>query len=151
MMISLILWMLIGVSTGYLASTRGRDPYAWFAIGIILGLFGLMLLYILPPLDAEGNRIARSPPALFSPMIEAIEEQEAAEKRHMPLPTYLNQEWFCIDKSLQQQGPISFLTLQTLWREGKVDASSFVWSEGMTEWKKIADLVELNQALVQPT
>jgi len=34
-----IFWLLMGVLTAHFAHKRGRDPFLWFFIGVILGVF----------------------------------------------------------------------------------------------------------------
>jgi len=123
-----ILWVINGIATSYIASKRGRDPYLWFAIGVLFGLFGLLLLVILPDQnpqsDQEPDEIAIITPEL-------------------PNQDCTNREWFCIDTQRIQHGLIDYKTLKALWLDGKLVDNSYVWSEGMAEWKKIIDLPDL--------
>lgn len=135
---SFIIWVLIGIGTAYIAYNKGRDPFAWFAIGIFLGLFGLLLLIILPPLkeqEEKENKINSSTTLIVTP--ELIK----------PTQNYANLDWHCIDKLHQQQGPIAFDALKALWDDNQIDFQTFVWTEGMPKWQKIADLPELHQGL----
>ena len=51
----LILWMIMGIATAYLANQRGRDPYIWFALGVVFGILAMLLLFILPPVKSENE------------------------------------------------------------------------------------------------
>lgn len=134
--LTLTLWVLIGFATSYTASKRGRDPIAWFGIGILLGLLGFLLLMILPPLNVKKEEDESSSTVLVvTPQLLS------------PVQDYQNQQWFCIDKERQQKGPLTYDEIKTLWDEDKIDASTFVWCEGMPEWKKLSDLKEFHQAL----
>lgn len=137
-MLSFILWVLIGVATGYLAGQRGRDPVIWFMIGILLGVFGLLLLFIMPAVgqdlkanDTEGDDITLPvlPPTAH------------------PHDSYLIKDWFYLDSFHQQQGPVRYPELKQAWQAGKINGHSFVWCEGMVEWQKVDQLPDLNKAL----
>jgi hypothetical protein len=57
-MIFLILWLICGVVTGMIASGKGRSGLGWFLIGCILGIFGLILVAVLPSLKMQAVQIA---------------------------------------------------------------------------------------------
>ena len=52
--LTITLCLLIGAATAYFANQRGRDPLVWFMVGMLLGIFGLALLFLLPPV-LEGE------------------------------------------------------------------------------------------------
>lgn len=125
--IPIVLLTLMAAATAYLANQRGRDPYIWFAIGLLLGFFGILILLILP----KGDAMKTSP------------DLKAKEAPLQIISEPLSKEWFYVDKSGQQQGPISIVALQNLWKVDAVDPRTFVWGEGMPAWKRIEDLPEL--------
>lgn len=45
------------------------------------------------------------------------------------------EEWFYTDASRTQQGPVKDRTLLDLNQNGKINATSLVWKEGMLEWE----------------
>lgn len=139
MILSITLWVLIGIATAYVAFKRGRDPFAWFAIGILFGLLGLLLLMILAPVTPETEEEKNANPLQSIP----VDSPEVIALQHY----HLINEWFCVDKARQQQGPMRFDVLKDLWGDNGIDAASFVWCEGMAEWKRISDLPELYSAL----
>jgi len=142
-LITFVLWILIGMITSYFAKQRGRDPLIWFMIGMLLGLLGLILLFLLPNLESVGGKdqkqVNEQPPSSEPLPIEwpTLEPASAIE----------NKEWFYLDAQRQTQGPISFRALKAAWGEGRLLGDSLVWSEGMDNWKKIQELAELSQAL----
>jgi bacteriorhodopsin len=46
----LFIWIAFGIVTALAASARGRDPWAWFAIGCIGGVFALIAVLVMEPL-----------------------------------------------------------------------------------------------------
>ncbi len=136
MLISLLLLLFFAFLSSYIAKQRGRDPIAWFMIGILLGIFAPLLLLFLKPLK---------------PGQEIEEDKEINEDIKLSAPSkaasYIDKEWFYLDKSHQQQGPIYFAALKTLWFEEKITSATYVWSEGMTQWKRIGELPDFVEAL----
>lgn len=138
--LTFIFWFLTGTACAYFAYQRGRDPYFWFAIGLFFGLLGLLVLMFLPVITSEEASKKEFADVQAVPQIPPVHEND-----------YMIKDWFWIDKTGQQQGPIRYEILKTLWNENKVDALSFVWSEGMESWKRIEELPALNQGLEATT
>ncbi len=44
----LIIWVLLAVACGYVAEQKGRSYIAWFALGLLFGVFALLVLAITP-------------------------------------------------------------------------------------------------------
>lgn len=44
----LIIWLLFGIVCAIIASKRGRNWFGWLLIGSIIGVFGLILVLVLP-------------------------------------------------------------------------------------------------------
>jgi len=49
----LVIWIICGVVTGIIASSKGRNGLGWFLLGSLLGIFGLILIACLPSLSVE--------------------------------------------------------------------------------------------------
>jgi hypothetical protein len=49
----LIIWAAFGVVTALAANSRGRSPVAWFFIGLIGGIFGLIAVLVMK--DESGT------------------------------------------------------------------------------------------------
>lgn len=130
----IISWLLFGGVSSYFAAKRGRDPFAWFMIGMLLGILGLLLLFLLPPL-AEKPKEGETETA--APVPEPSEIRE---------PGRLN-EWFYLDTTRNQIGPIPFHQLKKAWGEGIINPETLVWSQGLPDWKKVAELPSLRDLL----
>lgn len=144
MVLSIIFWLLIGAATAYFAQQRGRDPFMWFLIGIFLGLLGLLLLFLLPVTDKTPESVSGGADRPLQPQ-EPSKEAVLSVKNH----DYLIRDWFYLDAEVKQQGPMTFDGLKRLWQEGKVGPDSFVWCDGMEGWKKIEELLDLKEGLVE--
>lgn len=127
-------WLVFGGASSYFASQRGRDPFAWFMIGMLLGILGLLLLFLLPPLEeAKDESVAE----------ESLEEAVPVASE----PAERLSAWFYLDKNRIQVGPVPFNTLKRAWDDKEVTGDTLVWREGMGEWKKVAELPSLREVL----
>ena len=52
-----IVWLLFAVVTSVAASNRNRSPGTWFAIGFLLGPFGLILVLVMRPGDPPAEQV----------------------------------------------------------------------------------------------
>lgn len=123
---AILLWLAMGAATAYFANQRGRDPFAWFMLGMLLGFFGLLLLFVLPPLAKEDEPALEAEYTLL----------EKSPRNH----DYLIKEWYYYDDERKQNGPMPFDQLKELWQDGKINEETFVWSEGLDSWKQLQDV-----------
>lgn len=136
-LLTFILLIIVGTVCSIFAKQRGRDPVAWYMLGMLFGLFALFFLFLLPAIPPQGNE-----------PLDGVEENEDLRLARIdPILDYPKKEWFYFDDTRKQQGPVRFEILKTLWEEGKVTRQSYVWSEGMTEWEKIDKLRGFEDAL----
>jgi predicted Zn finger-like uncharacterized protein len=79
-----------------------------------------------------------------SAMPESSAEQtpwEDEPTRTMPLPS-TRQPWFVMVKG-KQEGPLDEAALGELIASGSVSPRNFFWQQGMADWKRGADIIEL--------
>lgn len=50
----------------------------------------------------------------------------------------MSHEWYYADAQRQQQGPVDAAALAQAYREGRVDADTLVWREGLAGWVRLA-------------
>lgn len=124
----ILFWLAMGAATAYFANQRGRDPLAWFMLGMLLGFFGLLLLFVLPPL-AQEEELQEAEYGMLTP-------ESASQENH----DYMLKDWFYFDEERKQHGPIRFEEMKRLREEGKVNEETFVWAEGLDDWKQVQDL-----------
>lgn len=135
-LISFAIFLFFGTICAVIAKQKGRDPVAWYVLGMLFCLLALIVLLLLPSLppqqDVEENEDQK---------LAGIKLQELVEK------SYQQNEWFYIGKERNTQGPVGFSFLKKIWEEGGISANSFVWSEGMQKWERIKDLEGFEDAL----
>lgn len=130
---TVVLAFLIGLASAYLAFLRGRNPYIWFAIGLMFGMIGLLFLFILPS-HSEKLKIS------LNKEIGSVD----IEKEDI----YQEIEWYYLDKKHEQQETLSFLELKESWDKGKINRETYVWSDGMEEWQKICEIPKLEKLIL---
>lgn len=145
--LTIVLWMLMGVATAYWAYQRGRDPYIWFAIGIFFGVLGMLVLILLPPIkNEEETAVGLENDARIQRKEQHIQDHLEVAQDLQPQSVEVK-EWFYLDKRRDQKGPFSFYVINELWEGKDLTPASLVWAEGMPEWKKIQDIPDLYQVL----
>ncbi len=140
-LIALVICGIIGAVCYHYSKQRGRNPYAWLAIGILFGVFGLIALFVLPPLNGKavikkkGNQEPQAPLSEVKPKLETVD------------PTHLSKLWYYLDNSNQQFGPMSLDALSKAWHEGTVNQTTYVWNDLMENWKRLEEVLN---APIQP-
>ncbi len=114
-----------GLFTSHFAKKRGRAPLGWFFVGFSLGIFGPLLLFMLPKVGAKKTR-----------------------PTHKPLPVPKQSEawlkmWYYLDPAHEKQGPMEFPDLIKTWKDKGICEASYIWGEGMGDWKRLSDLPDL--------
>jgi len=129
-LLSLFGTLLIGSITAYLAKGRGRSPAIWFFIGMGLGIFGLAALLLLPAVTEENESTKK---------IKARDVGMSCISDDVVVSPIISQEdvWFYLDDKRVQQGPFSFDDLKKHWKEKQFFSTTYVWCQGMSEWKKV--------------
>jgi len=65
-----------------------------------------------------------------------------------PLPGKFKCEWYYLDSSLNQTGPLSYTTLKTKYNNEELNDQTFVFgSADLNDWKAIGDYTELKRCL----
>lgn len=113
----------IGSLSAYLAYKRSRNPYLWFFIGFFFGIFGIFAIFFAP---APKKKVNRTPP----PLVYNIQG---------PIDKF----WYFLDPANQQQGPMSRDAITAAWKEGRIDPSTYVWNEEMSDWKPLGEILKI--------
>jgi hypothetical protein len=120
---SLFVYFILGVISAYLANREGKNPYLWFAIGTLLGIFAICLLFFL-----KHKKTQKTSP----------------KPKQKTAPTLIKDSrfWYYLDKKNTKSGPISFFKLQNLWHENKISPDTYVWTETFKDWKLLKEIKE---------
>lgn len=119
--LSFLVLCIIGAFTGQYAEKKGRSRNFWFVLTLLLGIFAPLILWFLPSLKKE-DKTSQLP--------------KEAESTTSP-----EEKWYYLDEEHQTLGPITLPELKQLMTNGKVDASTLVWKQGMTDWKKMGETI----------
>jgi hypothetical protein len=76
----LIVWLIFAVATGAVASSKGRSGVGWFLIGLVGGVFALIIVAVLPNQKVEAARHEQ----LVSAMRASTQTQAADPRRPCP-------------------------------------------------------------------
>jgi hypothetical protein len=108
----------------------------------LFGILGLIALFLFPSLESQP-RTAEEDHSIFL-------DASSIKDRSFPGVTstaYEGKEWFYLDTEQQQRGPIPFEKLKSVWNEGGLHPATYVWSEGMENWKKVEELPGFTEVL----
>jgi len=126
----ILLWLFFGFLAAFLAKRQKRNPRLWFFIGLAFGLLGVLSLFILPKKQPK-----QTTPLQPSPQI-------------LP-PPEVHQLWYYIDALKKPQGPVNFRELKNLWQTSILTERSYLFSDGMEQWKKMEEFPDLVKELNQ--
>jgi hypothetical protein len=115
--LTVMMWLAFGFLTAYLARRRGKNPYFWFFIGMLLGVMGLLILIFLS--KRSTSTVKKDP----IPTLDVT-----------PEPTQ-EKFWYYLDPEDKQFGPMSFSSLEKAYETGLVKEETYVWNEDLEDWK----------------
>ncbi len=116
----LITPIVIGSIAAYLAHKRDRNPYIWFTVGFLFGIFGIFAFFF-----ATQKKVITPIP-----------------KERVPVFTIQGPKdkfWYYLDREQKQQGPISHAALASAWKQGNINEATLVWHEELTDWKPLKE------------
>ena len=128
----ILFWLFFGLLASHFAKKRGRHPLGWFFIGLSLGIIGILLLFLLP-------KVEKRPQPPQKPLRPALPKRSESWLKM----------WYYLDPAHAQQGPVEFPDLIKKWRDKGIDEKSYVWGEGMKEWKRLSELPDLIREIDQ--
>lgn len=135
---SIVLWLILGTICSRVARQRGRNPTLWFFLGVVLGVIGLLILYIMPPKKAA---IATAPAS--TPLIKEEPIEISVSPADPQAPAESTILWYYLDNENKQYGPMSFTALQGAWDDDQITSSTYVWNENMENWQTLEELPDL--------
>lgn len=126
-----LFWLFFGMLTSHFAKRRGRSSLLWFFIGLFLGIFGLLTLFLLPKVEPSTQ--------IQKPKLLPFDKRSESWLKM----------WYYIDPTHVQQGPFEFPDLIKKWKEKGICEKSYIWGEGMPEWKRLNELPDLIKEIEQ--
>ncbi|MBS0626147.1 MAG: DUF4339 domain-containing protein [Verrucomicrobia bacterium] len=114
---------LIGTLSAYMAHRRGKNPYIWFSIGALFGLLGVMAIFFTSK-KPEPKPVPVKPP---EPTLAGPSDKF----------------WYYLDPDHQQMGPLSLDALKRTWKEGKINDSTYVWHEDLSDWTPLQTFIRI--------
>lgn len=127
MIIAWVFLFLLAAGTAYFADKKGRSPWGWFLLTLLLGMIAPVLLYFL------GEQ-----PASTAAQPEIPVKKKSSFAPHM--------DWYYLDQNRQQVGPVTGSHLQELQDQGVIGPNTYLWKEGMESWQKMAGCLSSTQA-----
>lgn len=67
--------------------------------------------------------------------------------KEVSVPTQLKVDWYYLDESMTQKGPIQISQMKTMWNKKEFNEKTYVFNSGMKDWAQIKALNELHQYL----
>jgi hypothetical protein len=125
--VHLLIAVLVGFLSAHIATRRGRNPYFWFSIGFLFGIFGILAIFLIP------NPKKKPQPSPPPPRVEP--------KPYIDGP--IDRFWYYLDGANRQQGPMSHNALTKAWKTGEIASSTLVWHEELADWKELQELVKV--------
>ena len=116
----LVIAFIVGIISACLASKRGKNPYLWFALGILFGIFGIFAICFA---SSSSKRATQSAP------------KQPVFRIDGPVDKF----WYYLDPSHSQQGPMSRDALTAAWESGKINPSTFIWHEDLPDWRPLKE------------
>ena len=132
-LLSILTWVLFGCAAAVWSKSRGRSPLAWFIIGAIFGIFGLILLFLLPTVVDQEKEAAEV----------IVEEKPAPAEEFLPA-----NDWFYLNDDKKSCGPIGMREMKELWAKGLLKERSWVWHEAIGDWKRVEFVPNLIKSLI---
>lgn len=120
--ILLLIYIIIGLITAHFAKKNKRNPYIWFFIGMLFGIWGLITMFLL-----NLRKIKKAKKELKKPV--TIED-----------PRY----WYYLDEDKKRYGPISLNRLKGLLEENKIFSNTYVWNEDFKNWEFLKNIKEFS-------
>lgn len=121
--LTIAIGLLTGAACAHYAKAQGRNPWRWFWVGFLFGVFGLLAIFFWPKTKKE-------PPAPAAP---------TAAPPALPPPAHADKLWYYLDEENQRHGPMSYTALRAALHEKKISEESYVWNEALDDWKRLGE------------
>jgi hypothetical protein len=123
----IVIYLLLALSSAYFAKKSSRNPYLWFGLALLFGIWSLVALLILSFKKKETGKKATPP-------------------KNNPHPLLKDSKfWYYLTHENKEVGPMSLCKLHSLYLEGKVSENSYVWNEELANWQTLKTTVPFSR------
>ena len=118
---AIIIYFILGTITAYFANKYNKNPYLWFILGMLFGIWGLLFLFFLIyKLKIPKKKIN-------------IEKVNIIKDSRF---------WYYLDGEHKKFGPFSLNKLKNLFSNNQISSKTYVWNKDLNDWKFLKDLKE---------
>lgn len=122
--VTLLSGLFTGLVASYIAKRRQKNLYLWFGIGFLFGLLGLFVLFFVSKKRKPTPSLQESPP--LPPDLKGPKDKL----------------WYYVNTMRNPEGPFSHSYLNSLWKTGKIDRTTYVWNEEMKDWQELNNFLD---------
>jgi len=130
-----LLYIAFGALSAYFAKKKGKDPFLWFFLGMLFGVFGLLFLFF----DPKAKRAKKGAPSHQKQT--RVKDPNTIDITPAFDPKYNEKFWYYLDGQNKQHGPMSFDAVFRLYKEATLSQQSYVWNESLESWKPLKDFI----------
>lgn len=128
----LLLDLFCALLCASLAQKKGKHPLIWGIIGFSLSIFGIILFLLQDYFDRKKAK-----------KIKVLEKKQSLE------PPPVEDFWYYVDSGCHKIGPVKLRDLENAWEKSNINENSYIWKNGMPEWKKIKEIPEVSKDLAK--
>lgn len=141
--------LLVAAFCAYSAKLRGRNPFAWFVIGLFFGAIGFLVLYLLPSKKNPFTFTSSIPNSIqASSKVEKVPTENTTNPpSSTALPSVSQKLWYYLNEENERFGPMGFKLLKQAWIEDQISRETYVWNEDMENWKPVKEVLPLIEEL----
>ena len=137
-----IIWLLCGFASLAIADSKGRSSCGWFIGGFLLGPIGLLIIAVLPPVEAEiEKQKLESKEYKKCPQCAELVKKEAKICRFCKYEFKEEQEeqdkrrWYLVHKGGDKKiGPLDTEMVKQWIKEKKILQNDLLREEGKKDW-----------------
>lgn len=126
---TLLLYVTISLFWGWItarfAQKKGLNPRKWYIAGVFFCALAFIVLLF------QRKKTTGLPVPAHQTELYPI---------HMPHRQNL---WYYLNEKGQQFGPLNFQSLTKAWEEKKIQEETYVWNEGLDDWKKFKEVLQV--------
>ena len=78
----IVIWIVCGIICTVVAQNKGRDGCGWFALGLLLGPFGIVLALVMPADQEAQERKSLQQDSRKCPACAELIKREASKCKH---------------------------------------------------------------------